>query len=290
LTGSNADLLSGELATYLAGRYVELELYPLSFSEHLDFYNVSSNEKENVELAFYDYLKYGGFPGLYHLPNIDEVKTQYIQDIYNSIVLKDVVQRYNIRDVELLERILVYIMDNIGQIFSGKKIADYLKNQGRKVGVDSVYTYISALENAMIIYSARRYDTKGKVLLERMEKYFLVDLGLRYSAMGNRQNDIAQLLENVIYLELKRRGYQVNVGKAGEKEIDFVAMKGSDITYIQVTYLLASENVINREYGPLLEIKDNYKKIVLSLDRIPMGSNEGIKWYNIIDFIQGDYV
>lgn len=285
LTGSNAHLLSSELATYLSGRYVELQLYPLSFNEHLDFYDIDTKDSQKVEAAFYEYLKYGGFPGLYRLPEDDDIKTQYIKGIYNSVVLKDVIQKNNIRDPELLERILFYIMDNIGQIFSAKKVTDYLKSQGRKVGIESVYNYINALSEAMILFVARRYDVKGKKVLERMEKYFLADLGLRYAMMGYRNNDISQMLENVVFMELLRRGYQVYVGKEGDKEVDFIATKGDEKQYIQVTYILASEDVIEREYSPLRQIRDNYKKTVISLDKIPVGTKDGIEWINLIDFM-----
>jgi predicted AAA+ superfamily ATPase len=286
LTGSNAHLLSGEMATYLAGRYVELELYPLSFNEYLDFYNLDDDQENLLEKSFYEYMKYGGFPGLHQMPNEDDLKVQYIKGIYNSVVLKDVIQRNKIRDIELLERILIYIMDNIGQIFSAKKIADYLKSQGRKASIESVYSYISALENAMIIYPAKRYDIKGKKIMDRMEKYFLADLGIRYSMLGNRRDDISQLLENIVFLELKRNGYRVHVGKSGERGIDFIAEKKGAKLYIQVTYLLASKEAIQREYSPLENIRDNYRKLVLSLDRIPIGDHEGIEWMNIIEFLR----
>jgi len=285
LTGSNAHLLSGELATYLAGRYVEVELYPLSFNEYIEFYEVHGSLKD-IEEAFNDYLKYGGFPGLYHMPEEDDLKVQYIKGIYNSVVLKDIIQRNKIRDAELLERITIYIMDNVGQIFSAKKIADYLRSQGRKVGIESVYSYIQALENAMIIYPAKRYDVKGKKILDRMEKYFIADLGIRYSILGYRQNDIAQLLENVVYIELKRHGYEVYVGKEVEREIDFIAVRQGEKIYIQVTYLLASDQVIEREFTPLANVDDNYRKIVVSMDRMPIGNREGIEWMNIIDFVR----
>lgn len=280
LTGSNANLLSGELATYLSGRYIELNLYPLSFQEYTEFYNKSANES-----AFYDYLKYGGFPGLCELPNTDKIKTEYIRSIYNSVVIKDVIKRHNIRDVELLERIFIYIMDNIGQIFSAKKIADYLRNQGRKTSVESVYGYINALEDAMIIYTAKRYDIKGKKILDRMEKYFIADLGLRYSMVGYKPDDIAQMLENIVYFELKRKYDNVYIGKLNDLEVDFIGEKQGQKIYIQVAYLLADENVIKREYQPFEKIKDNYKKMVLSLDRIEMENRNGVEWMNIIDFL-----
>lgn len=281
LTGSNAHLLAGELSTYLSGRYIEFSLYTLSFKEYTEFYNISNN----METAFYDYLKYGGFPGLCELPNIDKIKTEYIKGIYNSVVIKDVVKRYSIRDFELLERILVYIMDNIGQIFSAKKIADYLKNQGKKASIDSIYSYINALENAMIIYTAKRFDIKGKKLLDRMEKYFIADLGLRYTMLGNRPDDIAQILENVVFFELKRRYTKVYIGKLDDLEVDFIAENQNDKIYIQVSYLLANEKVIEREYKPFGKIKDNYRKLVLSLDKAPFENRDGVEWMNIIDFV-----
>lgn len=286
LTGSNAHLLSGELATYLAGRYIEVELYPLSFNEYIDFYAVDKDNKNEIEEAFNSYLKYGGFPGLYHMPAEDDLKVQYIKGIFNSVVLKDVIQRHKIRDSELLERITIYIMDNIGQIFSAKKISDYLKSQGRKVGVESVYSYIYALENAMIIYASKRYDIKGKRILERMEKYFIADLGIRYSILGYRQDDIAQLLENIVYLELKRHRYEVLVGKEDDMEIDFIATRQDTKIYIQVTYLLATDQVIEREFSPLAKVKDNYRKLVISMDRMTIGNRDGIEWMNLIDFIR----
>jgi predicted AAA+ superfamily ATPase len=267
-----------------------LQLYPLSFREYLDFYDIDAKNPQKVEEAFYNYLKYGGFPGLYQLPEDDDIKTQYIKGIYNSVVLKDVIQKNNIRDPELLERILIYIMDNIGQIFSAKKVTDYLKSQGRKVGTESVYNYINALEDAMVLFAARRYDIKGKKVLERMEKYFLADLGFRYAMMGYRNNDISQMLENVVFMELLRRGYHVNVGKEGDREVDFIATKGNEKQYIQVTYILASEEVIEREYKPLRQIQDNYKKTVISLDKMPVGMKDGIEWINVIDFMMSDKV
>lgn len=280
LTGSNANLLSGELSTYLSGRYIEFALYPLSFKEYTEFYDTAGDET-----AFYDYLKYGGFPGLYELPDREKIKQEYIKGLYNSVVVRDVVRRHNIRDVELLERILIYIMDNIGQIFSAKKISDYLKNQGRKTSVESVYNYINALEDAMIIYTAKRFDIKGKKLLDRMEKYFLADLGLRYGLLGYQPDDIAQLLENVVFLELKRRYGNVYIGKWENLEVDFIAESQGEKVYIQVTYLLASSDVVKREYQPFEKIKDNYKKLVLSLDRIPMENRNGVEWQNMIDFL-----
>lgn len=285
LTGSNANLLSGELATHIAGRYVEMEVYPLTFSEYLFFNNLNINDDNSMELFFYDYLKYGGFPGLHLLPQDDELKRQYLKGILDSVVLKDVIQRNVIRDAELLERILIYIMDNVGQLFSAQKIADYLKSLGKHASIDSVYSYIAALENALIIHAARRYDIKGKKLLKRMEKYFICDLGLRYAAIGYRTNDISQILENIVYMNLRATGYTVLVGKEGEREIDFIAEKDNQKVYIQVAYLLVTDTVVEREYLPLVRVKDHYPKWVLSMDKISIGERDGIGWKNLIDFL-----
>jgi hypothetical protein len=285
LTGSNAHLLSGELSTYLAGRFIELKIYPLSFKEYLNFYEI---EQEKTENAFYDYLKYGGFPGLYHLPNDENVYNQYLDGIYNSVLLKDVIQRNNIRNPELLKLILWYIMDNIGQIFSGKNISNYLKEQGRKVGIETIYKYIEALIDAMVIYPAKRYDVKGKKIMKRLEKYYLADLGLRFNVLGYRKNDISQLLENIVYFELLRKGYKVYVGKENDRAIDFIGIKRNEKLYIQVTYILSNDKVIEGEYKPLRKVEDNYPKLVLSLDKMPIGVQEGIQWMNIIDFLLDD--
>lgn len=284
ITGSNANLLSGELSTYLSGRYIEINLYPLSFQEYITF----NDRNTNVETSFYEYIKYGGFPGLYEMPNSDKIKLEYIRSIYNSVVIRDVIKRHNIRDVELLERILLYIMDNIGQIFSAKKIADYLKNQGRNTSIESVYVYIAALEDAMVIYVAKRFDIKGKKLLDRMKKYFIIDLGLRYSLLGYKPDDIAQMLENIVFFELKRRYNNVYIGKWNDLEIDFIAERKGEKLYVQVTYLLSNQNEIEREYKPFDNIKDNYRKLVLSLDNLPIENRNGVEWMNIIDFLTTD--
>ncbi len=288
ITGSNARLLSGELATYIAGRYVEIPIYPLSFQEHLDFYMVDGQTPKDLESVFYEYLQYGGFPGLALMSKDDTLKRQYIRGIYDSVVLKDVIRRNNIRDPELLERIFIYIMDNVGHTFSAKKIANYLKSQGRKTGVESVYSYIRALESALILYTAKRYDVQGKKILERMEKYFLADLGLRYSMLGYQGEAVSQLLENVVFLELKRRGFTVYVGKEGDREIDFIAEKQGEKLYIQVTFMLTTEEVIMREFSPLLAVQDNFKKFVVSMDSHPFGNKDGIQWMHMVDFLLAD--
>jgi len=201
------------------------------------------------------------------------------------VLLKDVIQKSNIRNPELLKLISIYLMDNIGQIFSGKNISDYLKNQGRSVGIETIYNHIEALIEGMVIYPAKRYDIKGKKVMQRLEKYYLADLGLRFTILGHRKNDITQLLENIAYLELLRRGYKIYVGKEQEKAIDFIGLKKNEKIYIQVTYILSNEKVINREYKPLRRIDNNYPKLVLSLDKMPISIQEGIRWMNLIDFL-----
>ena len=216
VTGSNAKLLSGELATLLAGRYVEIRVYPLDFHEFLDFAAQNEDEaKLSRSEQFADFLRFGGLPGI-HLMKWDEERlTQYLHDIYNSVLLKDVIARNKIRDTALLESIILYLMDNVGNTFSSKTISDFLKSQGRKLSTETVYNYLKALENAFLIHKAVRFDIKGKRLLETQEKYYLSDLGLRHAVMGYRDNDIAGILENTVYLELLRRGYTVRIGKQG---------------------------------------------------------------------------
>ena len=286
ITGSNANLLSSELATYIAGRYVEIKIYPLSFQEYIDF--VSENNQENplsLDEYFNQYLNFGGLPGIHIFNYNKEEIYQYLVDVYNSILLRDVIARNNIRDIELLERVVLYIMDNIGNTFSAKSISDFLKNQGRKLSVETIYNYLKALENAFIISKVQRYDIKGKNILETQEKYYLSDLGFRHAKLGYQSNDISGYLENIVFLELLRRKYKVNIGKQNNKEIDFVANLRDENLYLQVTYLLASEETIEREFSPLKSIKDNYSKLVLSMDNLPESNVEGIKRKKIIDFL-----
>lgn len=286
ITGSNANLLSSELATYIAGRYVEIKVYPLSFKEYIDFakiqnpQNILSNEE-----YFEQYLQFGGLPGIHNFSYDKSNIYQYLSDIYNSILLKDVVAKNNIRDVELLERIILYIFDNIGNTFSAKNVSDFLKSQGGKLSRETVYNYLKALESAYIISSVQRYDVKGKALLETMEKFYLTDLGFRHAKLGYRPNDIAGYLENIIYLELIRRKYTVNIGKLGTKEIDFIGTLENEKLYIQVTYLLASAETVEREFSPLKKIEDNYPKYVLSMDSLGEYNIDGIIRKRIIDFL-----
>ena len=286
ITGSNANLLSSELATYIAGRYIEIKIYPLSFQEYIDF--ASENNKKtplSIDEYFYQYLNFGGLPGIHIFNYNKEEIYQYLADVYNSILLRDVIARNNIRDIELLERVVLYIMDNIGNTFSAKSISDFLKNQGRKLSIETIYNYLKALENAFNISKVQRYDIKGKNILETQEKYYLSDLGFRNAKLGYQSNDISSYLENIIFLELLRRKYKVNVGKKNNKEIDFIANLRDENLYLQVTYLLASPETIEREFSPLKAIKDNYPKMVLSMDNLPESNIEGIKRKRIIDFL-----
>lgn len=285
ITGSNSRMLSSELATLLTGRYVLISMYPLSFKEFLMFRGekASTNEDE-----FQLFLKFGGLPGIHDLPLVDDIVFQYINSIYNTILLKDVVARYAIRDVTLFEKISSFVFDNIGNITSAKRISDYIKSQHIKVSVDTVQNYISFLKNAFIMFKAQRYDIKGRKHLEIYEKYYASDTGIRHSVLGYRYDDISLLLENIVYLELLRRGYRVSIGKFDTYEVDFIAQKNDEKIYFQVAYLLSEETTIEREFRPLLKINDNYQKIVLSMDRIWGEDKEGIKRMNIIDFLLGD--
>lgn len=283
LTGSNAYLLSSELATFLSGRYIEFPVYPLSFKEFLDF---RGSKKTSLKKEFELYRRYGGLPAIHQLELEDEYIYPYINSIYNTILLKDIVARNDIRNVSLLENITRFVFDNIGNNFSAKSIADYLKSQNIKIGTDTAVNYLRHLVSAYLLYKAMRFDIKGKKLLEINEKYFLGDIGIRHALLGYRELDISGILENIVYLELLRRGYKVNIGKLQNAEIDFIATKQNSLIYLQVTYLLASKDTIKREFESLLQIKDNYPKFVLSMDEDFGNDYKGIKRINIVDFLK----
>lgn len=285
LTGSNANLLSSELATHIAGRFVSLEVYPLSFAEFLEFKKVYGTKEMTQEKAFLDFIRFGGLPGLHQLKWDPAFLTQYLQDIFNSILLKDVIDRNRIRNANLLERVVFFLMDNIGNTFSAKTISDFLKNQGRQQSVETVYSYLDALVNALMIYKAFRYDIKGKRRLETQEKYYASDLGLRHALLGFRDADISGLLENVVYLELRRRGYKVSIGKQDAAEVDFIAEKQEEKLYIQVSYLLADKSVLDREMAPLRMVDDNYEKWILTMDPLPDANIEGIRRRSLMEFL-----
>lgn len=286
LTGSNSHLLSSELATYLAGRYVEIPIYTLSFAEYLQFQHYYFPEKiQESRAAFESYLSFGGFPVIHTANYSAESAYKVVFDIYSSVILRDTVQRYKIRDVELLERVVKYAFDNIGNTFSGKNVADYFKSQQRKIDVNTVYNYLHALEGAFILYRTPRYDVKGKEILKTQEKFYVSDLSILYAVMGNRSRMISGILENVVFLELKRRGYQVYVGKLDDKKIDFIAEKQGSKIYVQVAYKLESSATIEREFASLLAVKDQYPKYVVTMDAFWKESVEGIKHVHVADFL-----
>ena len=282
ITGSNAKLLSGELATFLGGRYVEFVVYPFSFAEYLQATR-RTVANGNAE-AFREYLAVGGMPFLSQLSGDKASAELYLRDLFGSAVLKDVVRRNNIRDVDLLERIVAYVLANIGHTFSATSIARYLKNENRNVSHETILNYIKACCDAFLFYRISREDLPGKKLLSVNEKYYVADHGLRAAVYGKTDQDIDQLLENVVCLELLRRGYHVTIGKIGEREIDFVAEKNGEKLYVQVAYLLATEDVVRREFDVLEEVPDNYPKYVVSMDEFDMSRN-GIKHRNVRGFL-----
>lgn len=290
ITGSNSQLLSSELSTFLAGRYVEMTIFTLSFQEFLTFkahYNQPSlaQDKSSLITYFNEYMRKGGFPVVHIADYSEDSIDKIVRDIYDSVILRDTVQRHKIRDVELLERIIKYAFDNIGNTFSGKNVADYFKSQQRNIHINTVYNYLQALESAFILHRIERFDIKGKEILKTQEKFYLGDVSLLYATMGFRFNLIAGILENLVYLELKRQGYNVYIGKLGDKEIDFIAQKQNEKRYIQVAYKLESEKTIEREFAPLLQITDHYPKYVITMDEFWQGNIEGVVHLNIVDFL-----
>lgn len=283
ITGSNAKMLSGEYATLLSGRYVEFSVYPFSFSEYCEARR-TADESIGVSDLFTQYVKYGGLPFLATAPLDENAKAQYLKDIYASVVIKDIVKRNNLRDVDLLERIMAYAVANIGRTFSANSIATYLKNEKRAASVDTIINYLSACEKAFLFYKVSRIDLEGKEILKINEKYYLSDHGLRQALYGNNQRDIELILENIVCLEILRRGYKVGIGKIGEREIDFVCDKNGRRIYIQVCYMLASEKTSEREFGAYDSVRDNYPKYVLSMDEFDFSQN-GIIHMNIRDFL-----
>lgn len=286
ITGSNSHMLSSELATYVAGRYVEINLYTLSFAEYLHFKQVrTGKETEDNRKEFTSFLRSGGFPVLHISGYNSESADRIVFDIYSSIILRDVVQRNNIRDVELLERVVRFVFDNIGNKFSARNVADYFKSQQRRIDLNTVYNYLNALEGAYIIYRVPRYDIKGKEILKTLEKYFVGDTSLVHSVMGYRDRIISGLLENIVMLELRRRNFKVFTGSSEEKEIDFIAEKGDKKVYVQVAFRMETQSTVDREFFPLLEIRDHYPKYVVTMDDIWHDNIEGIRHIHIADFL-----
>lgn len=283
ITGSNAKLLSGELATYLGGRYVEFVIYPFSFAEFLELYRPTTPQA-TVQQCFQQYLLFGGMPYLSRLNYQEEPVRQYLSDLYDSVQLKDIIKRNKVRDVDLLERILAYVMANVGTTFSAGSLTKFFKSEQRSVSPETVLNYIRYCCDAYLFYQVKRQDLQGKQILATSEKYYIADHGIREAVFGGNMRDINLVLENIVFLELLRRGYTVTVGKAGEKEVDFVCDRRGETLYVQVTYLLASEETIAREFGVYDSIRDNFPKYVVSMDELDL-SRSGIKHRNIRDFL-----
>lgn len=277
ITGSNAWLLSGELATLLSGRYIEIRMLPLSFAEYFELVGGSRREAWNA------YFQNGGFPYAAQLED-GEIRQEYLAGIFHTVLLKDIVARKRIQDVSLLESVCRFLFDNIGNTVSSKKISDSLNSYGRKTTSITVENYIEGLMESFLLYKARRYDIKGKQHLKSLEKYYLVDVGLRRLLLGDRNTDIGHILENIVYLELFRRGFQVSIGKIGELEVDFVADKGGDRIYYQVAASVLDPATFAREIAPLQKVADHYPKFLITMDEIPV-NEDGIKQVNIVDFL-----
>ena len=282
ITGSNAKLLSGELATYIGGRYVEFKIYPFSFKEVLDII-----PDTDIHEAFQTYLTRGGMPFLYQFPIDEQGAMQYLNDIYDSIILKDIATRNKIRDIELMKRIIQFFIANIGNTFSASNITKYLKSELRSVSTETIYNYIEYCKSACLLHLVSREDVIGKKLLQFQEKIYIADHGIREALYGSNLKDINQTLENIVYMELLRRDYKITVGKNNNNEIDFIATRGNEKIYVQVSYLLASDETIEREFSVLENIPDNYPKYVVSMDEINRGRN-GIPNVNIKDFLLMD--
>ncbi|MBC3887853.1 AAA family ATPase [Acetobacterium paludosum] len=286
ITGSNAKLLSGELATYLGGRYVEFNIYPFSFKEVYEINRLDGGAAELPQL-FHNYLRMGGMPFIYDA-NIDEnSQKKYLSDIYDSVVLKDIVERNKVRNIDLLQRILLFLMVNIGNPFSAPAMIKFLKNEKRSLSQETVYNYLNYCEAACFAHLVEREDIVGKQVLKFQEKIYLTDHGFREVLYGNNERDIQQVLENIVYMELLRRGYAVKVGKVSTTEVDFVADRGSERIYYQVAYILAEAATVEREFSPLEAISDNYPKFVLTMDDFDRSRN-GIQHLNIIKFLLAD--
>ena len=284
VTGSNSRMMSSEIATYLTGRYISFRIFPLSFEEYLTF-RKEYTELKDVHTELTDYIRLGGFPAT-HLRaySQDEVYT-IVRDIYNSTIFSDIVRRNQIRKVDQLERVVKYTFSNVGNTFSAKSISDYLKSEHRKIDNETVYSYLEKLEKAYLLHRCSRYDLQGKEILKTQEKFYLADTSLRYSVLGYDQDSVASSLENVVYLELCRRGYDVNIGKTSDGEIDFIAQHQGEKIYVQVTQEIRSEKTERKEYDRLLEIRDNYPKYVLRTDEFAGGNYKGIKSMHVADFL-----
>lgn len=284
ITGSNSRMMSSEISTYLTGRYITFHIYTLSFEEYLMF-KKSYTTLKDLKQEFSQYVRLGGFPAT-HLQDYsqDEVYT-IVKDIYNSTIFSDIVRRNQVKKIDQLERVVKYTFNNIGNTFSAKSISNYFKSEQRKIDNETVHSHLEKLQKAYILHKCSRYDLQGKNILKTQEKFYLADVSLRYSELGYTVDSVASSLENIVYLELKRRGYDVYIGKIKDKEIDFVATKQNEKIYVQMTQEIKSEKTQKREYEQLLEIRDNYPKYVVMADDFAGGNYEGIKTMNIVDFL-----
>ncbi len=280
ITGSNSKLLSSEISTYLTGRYITIPVYPLSYREFLEFKGLdASSEREKIE----DYIRLGGFP-IIAISDFDERSAyQVVEGIYSSVITKDISKRHKINDQDLFDRVVRYIVENIGKTFSANSIVKFLKSEKRRFSVETVYNYIKWMCEAFIIYPCKRYDLQGKSVLQTQEKYYLSDVAFKYSQFGFNGKMVASVMENIVFLELRRRGYDVYIGKNGTKEIDFIAEKRDDKLYIQVCRTIPENST--REYDNLIEIRDNYPKYIVTLDSLYCGNDNGIKTIHLADFL-----
>ena len=283
ITGSNAYMLSSEIATLISGRYVQIEMLPLSFKEYME----STGSMSDRGIKYTEYLENSSFPYTLELKGQPDEIRDYLEGLYNTIVVKDIVNRRKITDTMMLKSVLRFVFDNIGSTLSSKKIADTMTSDGRKIDTKTVEKYLEALSESYIIYQAKRYNIKGKQYLKTLEKYYVVDIGLRYMLLGSRQADVGHILENVVYLELLRRGYDVYVGKVDEFEVDFVAQNNRGTAYFQVALTVRDEKTLERELRPLLSIRDHYPKVILTLDEDPEAQYDGIRRINARDWLLG---
>lgn len=287
VTGSNSRMMSSEISTYLTGRYVSFQIFPLSFAEYLEF-RKEYTSVDNPKKELVRYVQLGGFPALHLRDYTKEEAYPVVRDIYNSTIFSDIVKRHSIRKLDQFERVVKYVFDNVGNTFSAASIVKYLKNEQRTLDSETVYNYLKMLESAYILHRCSRYDIKGKELLKTQEKFYLADPALRYSVLGYTADSVASMLENIVYLELLRRGYDVCIGKLDGCEINFVATRQEEKIYVQVAQKIRNESTSEREYGRLLEIRDNYPKYVLLDDDYAGGNYQGIKTIHIVDFLLSD--
>ena len=280
VTGSNSKLMASEISTYLTGRYISIPVYTLSFAEYLDFKKTDSRPPKEL---LNEYLRFGGFP-IVALGSFDERSAyQIVEGIYTSVIANDIAKRHNITNIDLFNRVVKYVVENVGKTFSANAIVKFLKSEGRTLSIEAVYNYLNWLEKAFVIYRCRRYDLQGKSVLKTQEKFYLADASLKYCMMGFQPQSIAAMLENIVYFELRRRGYEVYIGKNATKEVDFVAVQRDERVYIQVCRNLPEKS--DREIANLLEIKDQYPKYVVTLDELAVGNIEGVKIVHLIDFL-----